>query len=80
MSESEFNIVVILVFVIVVIGAAVGFTFFIRWYKRDTTTVHTPESLLRRQAELEARFRRLHPDAEEESSGSGTPPEDPTGS
>ncbi len=80
MSESEFNIVVVLVFVIVVIGAAVGFTFFFRWYKRDTTAVQTPEALRKRQAELEARFRRLHPDVDAESSGSGTSPDEPTGS
>ena len=65
MSETEFNAICVGVFIAVVVGVATGFTYFYRWYKRDTTERPTREALLRRQAELEARFKRSHPDAED---------------
>ena len=69
MSETEFNTICVIVFVIVVIGVGTGFTYFVKWFKRDTTQRPTPEALLLRHAELEARFKKLHPDVDEEHSG-----------
>ena len=80
MSESEFNTVVIVAFALVVVVSAVGFAYFVKWYKRDTGRRPTPEQLQSRKEELEERFRLTHPDADVAVSGSATSPEDPTGS
>ena len=68
MTETQFDTLVIIAFVVVVIGVTVSFTYFVRWFKRDTTVRPTPEAMLLRQEELDARFRKLHPDTDEESS------------
>ena len=70
LTESQFTTLVVIAFVLVVIGVTVGFTFFVRWFKRDRTYRPTGEEMLRRQAEIDTKFRLNHPDAEEESSGS----------
>lgn len=66
MTEFEFNTVCIVVFVLVVIGVGTGFTYYYKWFKRDIGTKPTAEQLAHRHRELEARFKRMHPDAESE--------------
>ncbi|MHB8636180.1 MAG: hypothetical protein ACYC96_06885 [Fimbriimonadaceae bacterium] len=70
MTESQFTELVVIALVLVVVGVTVGFTYFVRWFKHDTTVRPTPEALLRRQAELDALFRRNHPEADDETSTS----------
>ena len=70
MTESEFSPLVVIAFVLVVIGVTIGFTYFVKWFKRDMTQRPTQEALLGRQAEIDADFRKLHPEVEDESSDS----------
>jgi len=70
MTEREFTTLVVIAFVLVVIGVTVGFTYFVRWFKRDTTIRPTTEALLRRQAEIDAKFRERHPEIDDVSSDS----------
>lgn len=67
MTELQFNALCVAVFVIAVSGSLYGFWRFERWFRSESSTRPTREQLLRRQAELEARFKRTHPNDKGES-------------
>ena len=67
MTESQFTTLVVIAFVLVVIGVTICFTYFMKWFKRDTTVRPSREAMLERQAELDAKFRALHPEVEEKN-------------
>jgi hypothetical protein len=56
-------------FVAVVIVVTAGFRTFLKWRRRVIAESPTHEDLARKAAEIDARYRRAHPEIDEDFSG-----------
>ncbi len=65
LTPTQFNLTMVITFILTVIIVTVGFRYFLKWRKRVMTEKPSLEDLAKRAEAIDANYRKLHPDMDE---------------